>query len=205
MTVVISRRERKKLAARDRILSTAIDLFSRQGFDAVTIDQIAAEADVGKGTIYNYFATKEDIVVAFMADLEARLAPAAAAFRPGKRPPHRILADYVLLNFRLKEPYHRFVRVFLTRMFGDTERLLPYLIEMQKYIDPPLHSLFARLEERGLLRPGIGVPHIIQSFKTVHLGLTALWAVEGPPFRQTTKAVRRQMQIFTNGILRRAQ
>ena len=47
-------------------------LFSRRSLDAVTIDEIAAAADVGKGTIYNYFATKEDIVVAFMADLEAQ-------------------------------------------------------------------------------------------------------------------------------------
>jgi len=203
MTVVISRRERKKIAARTQILSTAINLFSRRGFDAVTIDEIAESADVGKGTIYNYFATKEDIVVAFMADLEARLAPAAAGFRPGKRPAHRILADYVLLNFRLKEPWHRFVRVFLAQMFGDTARLLPYLVEMQKYIDPPLHSLFAGLEERRLLRPDIDLPRIVLSFKTVHLGLTALWAVEGPPFRQTTKAVRQQMQIFTDGILRK--
>ena len=75
MTMVESRRERKKIAARAQILSTAIDLFSRRGLDAVTIDEIAAAADVGKGTIYNYFATKEDIVVAFMADLEARMAP----------------------------------------------------------------------------------------------------------------------------------
>jgi len=73
--MVISRRERKKIAARAQILSAAIDLFSRRGLDAVTMDEIAAAADVGKGTIYNYFATKEDIVVAFMADLEARLAP----------------------------------------------------------------------------------------------------------------------------------
>jgi len=73
MTVVTSRRERKKIAVRSQILSTAIELFSRRGLDVVTIDEIAAAADVGKGTVYNYFTTKEDIVVAFMADLEARI------------------------------------------------------------------------------------------------------------------------------------
>jgi AcrR family transcriptional regulator len=36
------------------------------------VEHIADVADVGKGTIYNYFATKEDIVVAFMADLKGQ-------------------------------------------------------------------------------------------------------------------------------------
>lgn len=59
MTMVNSRRDRKKIATRSQILAAAIDLFSRRGLDAVTIEEIAAAADVGKGTIYNYFATKE--------------------------------------------------------------------------------------------------------------------------------------------------
>jgi AcrR family transcriptional regulator len=205
MTIVSSRRERKKIAVRSQILSTAIELFSRRGLGAVTIDDIATAADVGKGTIYNYFATKEDIVVAFMADLEARIAPKIARFRPGERPVHRTLADYILLHFRLKEPYHAFVRVFLAQMFMDTARFLPYMVEMQKYIDPPIHSLFASLEERGQLRADIDLPQLIMSFKTMHLGLTALWAVEGPPFEQTAHVVRQQMQFFTLGIMRKAQ
>ena len=205
MTAVESRREQKKIAARAQILSAAIDLFSRRGLDAVTIDEIAAAADVGKGTIYNYFATKEDIVVAFMADLEAQMAPTIARFRPGVRPVHRVLADYILLHFRLKEPYHAFVRVFLAQMFMNTERFLPYMVEMQQYIDPPLQSLFTALEKRGALRAGIDPQQLILSFKTMHLGLTALWAVEGPPFQQTTLVVHQQMQFFTEGILRKTQ
>jgi len=193
------------VALRAQILSTGIDLFSRYGLGAVTIDQIAAAADVGKGTIYNYFSTKEDIVVAFMADLEARFAPKVARFEPGNQPLHRILADYVLLHFRLKQPYHAFVRVFLAQMFLDTERFIPYMLEMQKYTDPPLQSLLTGLQQRGKLRPEVDLGQLIMSFKTMHLGLTALWAVEGPPFRQTVQTVRQQMQFFSEGIRRKAQ
>jgi AcrR family transcriptional regulator len=205
MTIVESRRERKKIAARARILSAAIDLFSRRGLDAVTVDEIASAADVGKGTIYDYFATKESIVVAFMADLEARMAPTIASFRPAEEPVGRILANYILLHFRLKEPYHAFVRVFLAQMFMNTERFLPSMVEMQQYIDPPLQSLFGALQERGALRADIDLQQLILSFKTMHLGLTALWAVEGPPFQQTTQAVHQQTQFFTEGILRKTQ
>ncbi len=203
--MVNSRRDRKKIATRSQILAAAIDLFSRRGLDAVTIEEIAAAADVGKGTIYNYFATKEDIVVAFMADLEARMAPTIARFRPGQNSMHRILANYILLHFRLKEPYYAFVRVFLAQMFTDTARFFPYMVEMQKHIDPPLQSLFSGLAERGMLRAGIDLPQLIMSFKTMHLGLTALWAVEGPPFEQTSLVVRQQMQFFTQGIMRKTQ
>jgi len=136
---------------------------------------------------------------------EARLAPRIARFRPGERPVDRALADYILLHFRLKEPYHAFVRVFLAQMFLDTGRFLPYMVEMQRYIDPPLQSLFAAFGERGALRADMDVPRLILSFKTVHLGLTALWAVEGPPFQQTALVVRQQMQFFTEGILRKPQ
>ena len=52
---------------------------------------------------------------------------------------------------QLKEPYHAFVRVFLAQMFSRTEGFLPYMVEMQKYVDPPLESLFATLEERGAI------------------------------------------------------
>ena len=203
MTVVINRRERKKAALRSRITASAISLFSLRGLDAVTIDEIAAAADVGKGTIYNYFSTKEDIVVAFMADLESRLASEISQFQPGEQPIDSVLAEYILLHFQLKEPYHAFVRVFLAQMFSHTERFLPYMVEMQKYVDPPLESLFRKLEERGVLRPGIDLPQLVLSFKTMHLGLTALWAVEGPPFQQTYQVVRQQMQFFAEGIQRK--
>jgi AcrR family transcriptional regulator len=200
MTTVTNLRERKKIALRAQILAIAIDLFARDGLDAVTIDQIAAAADIGKGTVYNYFSTKEDIVVAFMADIEARLSPRIVRFAPSGHSLDRILADFILFQFRLKKPYHAFVRVFLAQMFQDTERFFPYMVEMQKSIDPPLEALFTQLRDRGLLRPGVDLPQLIMSFKTMHLGLTALWAIEGPPFRQTGQTVRRQMQFFAQGI-----
>jgi hypothetical protein len=133
------------------------------------------------------------------------MAPTIASFRPAEQPVGRILADYILLHFRLKEPYHAFVRVFLAQMFMNTESFLPYMVEMQQYIDPPLQTLFGTLQQRGAIRADIDLPQLILSFKTMHLGLTALWAVEGPPFQQTAQVVHQQTQFFTEGILRKTQ
>ena len=55
------RRTRKRLANRQRISDTATRLFLERGFDAVTIDDIAAAADVGRMTVFNHFPRKEDM------------------------------------------------------------------------------------------------------------------------------------------------
>ena len=63
MTEVIpGRRERKKEETKRRIFDAATNLFASKGFEATTIDEIAAEADVSKGTFFNYFPRKEAII-----------------------------------------------------------------------------------------------------------------------------------------------
>ena len=47
---------------RERILAAALEIFSTQGFANTTVQEIAAQAKVGKGTVYTYFATKEDVL-----------------------------------------------------------------------------------------------------------------------------------------------
>jgi len=57
-------RARKKRAAREAIAATASRLFAERGFDAVTVAEVAAAADVSEKTVFNYFPTKEDLAFA---------------------------------------------------------------------------------------------------------------------------------------------
>jgi len=202
MTMVThpTRRERTKANIRARIITAAIDLFSQRGIADVTVDQIAEAADVGKGTIYNYFAAKEDIVVAFIVDQEARVQRRVPRFAELNEPLQTILTRFLRFQFRIRKPYHRFMRVFLAQMFQRTEQFLPYMAEMQKYFDPPLEALFTGLQQREIIRPDVRIPDLVVTFKTVHLGLTALWAVEGPPFRGTMKVLNQEMRLFSEGL-----
>lgn len=198
-----SRRDRKHAALRAHIIATAIELFSRHGIANVTVDHVADVADIGKGTIYNYFQTKEDIVVAYMVDLEVKLQPKVRDFATSQKPLESILVEFIRLQFRLKKPYHQFVRVFLAQMFSRTEQFLPYMLEMQKSIDPPLRDFFTRLRESGRIRADLDIEDLIVVFKTIHLGLTALWAVEGPPFRGAEQTLKQEIKLLCEGIKRK--
>jgi AcrR family transcriptional regulator len=55
-------RETKKAQSRERIAQVAKELFTRHGYDDVTVEQVAQAAAVSKKTVFNYFPTKEDLV-----------------------------------------------------------------------------------------------------------------------------------------------
>ena len=64
------RQSRKRLATRQGISNAATRLFVERGFDQVTVDEIAAAADVGRMTVFNHFPRKEDLF--FDRDAEGR-------------------------------------------------------------------------------------------------------------------------------------
>lgn len=57
-------REEKRTATREQLISTAIELFTKQGYEATTIDDITKAARVAKGTFYYHFECKEELVMA---------------------------------------------------------------------------------------------------------------------------------------------
>jgi AcrR family transcriptional regulator len=76
-------RARKKRAARESIAATASRLFAERGFDAVTVAEIAAAADVSEKTVFNHFPTKEDLAFAGREQGIAQFVSAIAERPPG--------------------------------------------------------------------------------------------------------------------------
>ena len=91
----MSLRERKKLETRDRIRAAAAELFTRHGYGAATMRQIARRAHVGLGTLFNYAEDKRDLVfLIFNEELNAVTDVALAAPRPGQPLLEQLLAVF---------------------------------------------------------------------------------------------------------------
>jgi AcrR family transcriptional regulator len=72
-------RERKRQQTRERLTRMAMALFLERGFEATTLDDIAAAADISRRSFFHYFASKEDVVFAWQEESTAALIAAVAA------------------------------------------------------------------------------------------------------------------------------
>src|SRR6202166_5017395 len=72
-------RERKRQQTRERLTRAAMALFLERGFEATTLDDIAAAADISRRSFFHYFASKEDVVFAWQEESMAALVAAVAA------------------------------------------------------------------------------------------------------------------------------
>jgi AcrR family transcriptional regulator len=90
----------------ERILDSSYELFSRHGVRAVGVDAIVAQAGVAKMTLYRYFASKDELVLAFMERREQRWTQAwvqAETMQHASTPEGRLLAIFDLFD----EWFHR--------------------------------------------------------------------------------------------------
>src|SRR5215471_7739405 len=107
---------RKQASAirRCAILEAARTVFARQGYANTVVEDIARQADIGKGTLYLYFPSKEQIYLAALVedaqrlDDESRAAMAAATNWKDK------LRAYIEVRLRYFEEHRDFARIFLT-------------------------------------------------------------------------------------------
>jgi AcrR family transcriptional regulator len=93
-------RTRKRLATRRTISQAADRLFREKGFDNVTVDEIAAAAEVGRMTVFNYFARKEDMFFdrdeegrALIRDALGARDPEVSPIETLRRRVHRLVAE----------------------------------------------------------------------------------------------------------------
>ena len=141
-----------KAAARERILDTAYELFSRRGIRDVGVDEVIERAGVAKATLYRHFPSKDDLAIAFLERREERWTLAwveAEAKRLGSTPEDQLLAIFGLFD----EWFHRddfeacsFINVLLE--MGPAHRVGQASVRHLASI----RSVVARLAEEAALR-----------------------------------------------------
>ena len=93
----IRTKTREEPDARERIIESAYDLFSHRGIHAVGVDEVIAQANVAKATLYRHFRSKDDLVLAFLERREQRWTREwveTEAKRRGSTPEEQLLAIF---------------------------------------------------------------------------------------------------------------
>ena len=134
-------RERKKQQTRDEIARAAMKLFTKRGFDAVTVAEVAEAAGVSEKTVFNYFPAKEDLV---LPDGHQRWYPLIDAIR--ERP----------AGATIVQPFRDATHAFLDQVaYGDVEEIVarPRLVMASPALRDRLFVWWEK--EAGLLAPVI--------------------------------------------------
>lgn len=155
-----SRRQKRVVRTRRRLKEAALDIFSEKSVDATTVEEITEKADVGKGTLYQHFEDKEEIVVTLVEEAVEHLIDRIRAY---DRPPDtlELMLEHLLnahYDFSI-EAREEFLLLFqgklLLKLESDAldeleEPYLRYLGEIEEQVSTYLSPRIARLKVRRL-------------------------------------------------------
>lgn len=166
-------RERKKMRTRRAILDAAHEHFLRQDYDGTTMEEIAASADLSVGTLYNYFPSKSAMLLALIADSDARyLEEGRRMVESPPADPVAALANIMILATehcvrQVGKPVWRQVSATAVTNAGSTFGR-QYAATTQKHEDLVV-AMMRALQERGDIRADIDaarVAHYLFSMKS---------------------------------------
>ncbi len=191
-----------KAKTRDRILEAARKLFADKGFDETTTRDIAAAASIATGTLFNYFASKEALGMALVAEaLDAAQADFEQRRRGGERLEEVLFAN-VIAGLRRLAPYRHAVgpivetglSPFTSANSGEGQRVRAEQLQS-------VAELIAR-DERAAT-PSFVAMHL---YWTLYLGVLAFWSSDESPHQEDTLVVLDQsLRLFVSSLLKDTQ
>jgi AcrR family transcriptional regulator len=172
------RRQRRAAETRVRLFRCALQLFAERGFPNVTVEDITEAADVGKGTFFNYFATK-DHVLCVMAEIQlGKVKEAIANVGQGKQTIRTVLHRLVL---RLSEEPGRspsLARAFLSS-FLASESVRTIIARNMQEGRAMIAQLVAAGQERGEIRPRLEKETVAIQLLQTCMGTVLFWSLDG--------------------------
>jgi AcrR family transcriptional regulator len=183
-----SRRERRRLEIRERIVETAFMLFETQGYEATTVTEIAERADIAYGTLFQHFPSKLDLLREVSGRAMGRLFENVEEIskRPGSFPERLVmLFDTTAENAESMGPQ---TRELISAMLALS------IPETADADDRKTRLLFRRFLEDGLAASEVREDESIDTLIEVVLGtwysLFLSWVrIDGYPLRERAAAV----------------
>lgn len=196
LTPRAGRRERRRQETGQRLLDAAVRLFAERGFANTTVEDITQAADVGKGTFFNYFPSKEHVLVALGERQVGRIAAAAGSIDPDeplrdqiRRVVHQLAAGWL----RSK----RLIRTMLGVGLGN-ETLTPLLEGLLPQGRGHMQILIAAGQRRGELRRDLAAADLARMLQQFMLGTQIVWSLH--PAADIDVWIDQALDAFWQGI-----
>jgi AcrR family transcriptional regulator len=172
------RRQRRSAEIRERLFRAALQVFAEKGFIQATVEDITNAADVGKGTFFNYFPSKDHILLAFGEMQLAKLEAAVAESRSTNEPMPVFLRS---LGPRMTQEPTRNPAIIRALLQGylSTTPVREAMIEMQMRAHA-LHTQMIQMgQERGEIRNDLPAAEIANVFRQTIFGTLLIWTLYG--------------------------
>jgi AcrR family transcriptional regulator len=170
------RRQRHAAEIRERLFRASLDLFAKRGFSDTTVEDITNSADVGKGTFFNYFPSKDHILLAFAEMQLSKLQSIIENLRATGEPVPQFLRT---LGMRMTEEPGRnpsMVRAMLLANLSSTP-----VREAMRVNQARGHALITEFveigQERGELRKDLPAGEIAHVFRQTVFGTLLIWSL----------------------------
>jgi AcrR family transcriptional regulator len=195
--VLSDRRHRRSLEIRERLFRSALDLFAQRGFTDTTVEDITNAADLGKGTFFNYFPSKDHLLLAF-ADMQlAKLQSIIEHLRDTGEPLPRFLRT--LATRMTEEPGRNpsIVRAMLLANLSSTP-----VREAMRGNQARGHALLTEFvaigQQRGELRNNLPAGDIAHVFRQTVFGTLLIWSLYGDD--SLAERVRTALDVLWQGL-----
>lgn len=180
----MGRRERKAAETRLKLFRCALQLFAERGFSNVTVEDITEAADVGKGTFFNYFEGKDD-VVGVMAQIQlGKVRAAIEEAEAGKRSIQSVLQR--LFTRVIEEPGRspELARTLISSFLAS--ELIRQRMDQNMSEGRQMAARMIELgQERGEIDPKLKPDQVALLLQQSFIGTLLLWSLRGEPNLQT--------------------
>jgi len=172
------RRSRRSAELRERLFRAALDLFAKKGFAETTVEDITNAADVGKGTFFNYFPSKDHILLAFAEMQLARLRLAVDEARRTSEPLPKFFRSLTALMTVEPARNPDIIRVLLLA-FLSNHQVRRAMLDLQDRV-LELHAEMIKIgQKRGEIRNDLPAMDIALVFRQTIFGTLLIWSLYG--------------------------
>lgn len=194
------RRARKREQTASHLSAVAFRLFETHGFDAVAMEQIAAEADVAKGTLYNYFPVKEALLAhRFREDIAAGMAERVGALKAHKTFEARmryLLRESAAWHAQRKDYLPHYLR-YLTGQVHDAGQVADATRQVSGTWQV-LTALFRAAQDTGEVSKTQSAEQIALSFQYLLFAAISAWLID--PRRELSKRFLAAFDLAMHGV-----